>query len=211
MVHRFCFPITLCGGILPQFRVFIFAFGAGVSCCGSNTSLRRGSGVSERAGIVVLAESRFPTGGGAGGAPGIGGGAGGPLHIVIGGGGGGGAPPATLPPTLPHPGGGGGGAGAGGGGGGGAMVVAFGLRVGLTASLRQLGQVNFCAVVVRNRRTESSWLSSRVARCTSFSVVSQTTSLTCSFGSIRNKCCSILRNGTSCGVSATYKWKVESH
>lgn len=143
MVHKFCFPITLCGGILPQFKVFILALGAGVSCCGNNTSFRRGSGVNERAGIEVFAESKWPAGGGAGGAPGIGGGAGGPLHIVIGGGGGGGAPPAaTLPPTLPPCSGGGGGIGTGGGGGGGAMV-AFGLRVGLVASLRQLGHVNF--------------------------------------------------------------------
>lgn len=77
------------------------------------------------------------------------------------------------------------------------------LRLGLVASPRQCGHENFCTLGERSSLTESSWLSRSVARCTNFSVVSQITSLIASLGSIRNKCCSMLRNGTSCGVSAT--------
>lgn len=65
--------------------------------------------------------------------------------------------------------------------------------------------VNFCTLGVRSKRVESSRFSKRVERCTSFSVVSQIMSLIASFGSMRNKCCKILRNGISCGVSATWK------
>lgn len=67
----------------------------------------------------------------------------------------------------------------------------------------QCAHWNFCTLGVRSKRTESSRFSKSVARCTSFSVVSQMMSLIASFGSMRNKCCRILRNGISCGVSAT--------
>lgn len=84
-------------------------------------------------------------------------------------------------------------------------------RFGLEMSLRQYEQVNFCTLGVRNRRVESSRFSSNVARCTSVSAQSHIISLIASFGSIRSKCWRMLRNGISCGVSATYneqrKWQ----
>lgn len=43
-----------------------------------------------------------------------------------------------------------------------------------------------------------------MARCTSVSAQSHIISLIASFGSIRSKCWRMLRNGISCGVSATY-------
>lgn len=77
-------------------------------------------------------------------------------------------------------------------------------RFGLEMSPRQCGQVNFWMLGVRNSRVESSRFSSNVARCTNVSAVSQMISLIGSLGSMRSKCCKILRNGISCGVSATY-------
>lgn len=77
-------------------------------------------------------------------------------------------------------------------------------RFGLEMSLRQYEQVNFCTLGVRSRRVESSRFSSNVARCTSVSAQSHIISLIASFGSIRSKCWRMLRNGISCGVSATY-------
>lgn len=70
-------------------------------------------------------------------------------------------------------------------------------------SPRQWGHVNFCTLFARNSRIESSRFSSKVARCTSVSAVSQITSLIASFESMRSKCCNMLRNGMPCGVSAT--------
>lgn len=167
---------------------------------------------------LAFTESRLGAGG-AGGAGGTGGPPRAPGPPAIGGGGGGGAQ-----------GGGGGGGGAklgGGGGGGGAgapgmdggvgmwfvlLLVLFGpgvwgptdgLRVGLVISLRQWGQANFCMLGERSKRTEASLSSSSVARCTSVSAVSQMMSLIGSFGSICSRCCSMLRNGISCGVPAT--------
>ena len=70
-------------------------------------------------------------------------------------------------------------------------------------SPRQWGHVNFWTLLARNSRTESSRFSSKVARCTRVSAVSQITSLMASFGSMRSKCCNMLRNGMPCGVSAT--------
>lgn len=77
-------------------------------------------------------------------------------------------------------------------------------RLGLEISLRQCEQVNFCTLGVRNKRVESSRFSSSVARCTSVSAQSHIISLIASFGSIRSKCCNMLKNGISCGVSATW-------
>lgn len=77
-------------------------------------------------------------------------------------------------------------------------------RFGLEMSLRQYEQVNFCTLGVRNKRVESSRFSSNVARCTSVSAQSHIISLIASFGSIRSKCWRMLKNGISCGVSATY-------
>lgn len=77
-------------------------------------------------------------------------------------------------------------------------------RLGLEMSLRQYEQVNFCTLGVRNKRVESSRFSSNVARCTSVSAQSHIISLIASFGSIRSKCWRMLKNGISCGVSATY-------
>lgn len=76
-------------------------------------------------------------------------------------------------------------------------------RLGLEMSLRQYEQVNFCTLGVRNKRVESSRFSSNVARCTSVSAQSHIISLIASFESIRNKCWRMLKNGISCGVSAT--------
>lgn len=79
------------------------------------------------------------------------------------------------------------------------------LRFGLEISARQCEHVNFCTLGVRSKRVESSRFSSNVARCTSVSAVSQIMSLIASFESIRSKCCRMLKNGISCGVSATLK------
>uniref|UniRef100_A0A1B0B958 Uncharacterized protein n=1 Tax=Glossina palpalis gambiensis TaxID=67801 RepID=A0A1B0B958_9MUSC len=147
------------GGILPQFSVFIFVFGAGVSCCGSSMSFKRGSGVKGREGVKVLWGANKlvgASGGGIGGAPAMGGRTG---ALFIGGGGGGGTPLFAKWVGI-------GGAGGGGGGGlltpvetdckcpllfSGVKVVADalcseigtpdGLRLGLVASLRQFGQL----------------------------------------------------------------------
>lgn len=117
------------------------------------------------------------------------GGGGGPLMV---GGGGGGAS-----------GGGGGGGGAdgtgGGGGGAGEMVVVV-VVLRLCLRLPHSGCLWDCE---RRSLTASSCVSNSEARCTSRSAVSHIISLTASRGSIRNKCCRILRNGISCGVSAT--------
>lgn len=71
------------------------------------------------------------------------------------------------------------------------------LRLGLDASPRQWGHANFWTLGARKSRVESSRFSSNVARWTSVSVVSQIMSLIGSFGSIRSRCCRILRNGIS--------------
>lgn len=83
-------------------------------------------------------------------------------------------------------------------------VTSDGFRFGLEISLRQYEQVNFCTLGVRSKRVESSRFSNNVARCTSVSAQSHIMSLIASFGSIRSKCWRILKNGISCGVSATY-------
>jgi hypothetical protein len=83
------------------------------------------------------------------------------------------------------------------------VATSDGFRFGLVISIRQCGHENFCTLGERNNRAESSIFSNNVVLCTSFSAVSQTISLIGSFESIRNKCCNILRNGISCGVSAT--------
>lgn len=70
-------------------------------------------------------------------------------------------------------------------------------RFGLEISLRQCEQVNFCTLGVRNKRVESSRFSNNVARCTSVSAQSHIISLIASFGSIRSKCCKMLKNGIS--------------
>lgn len=119
------------------------------------------------------------------------GGGGGPLMV---GGGGGGAS-----------GGGGGGGGAdgtgGGGGGAGEMVVVVVVVVlRLCLRLPHRGCLWDCE---RRSLTASSCVSNSEARCTSRSAVSHIMSLTASRGSIRNRCCRILKNGISCGVSAT--------
>lgn len=202
-----CFPINLFGGILFQLMVFILAFGNGVSCCGNNLAGSTISGVFGREALVALlllffTVSRFGAGGG---------GAGGPMLIalfdIIGGGGGGaagillqdtvgsfGATPSTTNDAN-----------------GVAIDWLVGasdcFRFGLEMSPRQWGQVNFWMLGVRNKRVESSRFSSNVARCTSVSAVSQMISLIASLGSIRSKCCKILRNGISCGVSATCRKK----
>lgn len=54
----------------------------------------------------------------------------------------------------------------------------------------------------------SSRFSRSVARWTSRSAVSHIISLTASLGSILSKCCSMLKNGISCGVSATCSTKI---
>lgn len=193
-----CLPTTLFGGILFQLIVFIFALGNGVSCCGSNfAGSKLGSGVFGRfvseLFALLLAVNRLGAGGGIGAVElfDIGGGGGG---MKGGGGGMGGADGASM-------------LGFGGGIGGGIGIPVFGaidcLRLGLDASPRQWGHVNFCTLGARSKRVESSRFSSSVARCTSVSVVSQIMSLMASFGSMRSKCCKILRNGISCGVSAT--------
>lgn len=58
---------------------------------------------------------------------------------------------------------------------------------------------------LRNSRADSSFDSSSVARWTSVSAVSHTTSDTGSFGSMRSRCCKIDRKGISCGVSTTWR------
>lgn len=188
--------------------VFIFAFGNGVSCCGSNFAGSTNSGVFGRdvdeLSLVFFTVSRFGAGGG---------GAGGPILTllldIIGGGGGGAAgillltgvagsfgSDGAMPSTTNE-------------GNGGVINWLDGVcdcfRFGLEMSPRQCGQVNFWMLGVRNSRVESSRFSSNVARCTSVSAVSQMISLIASLGSIRSKCCKILRNGISCGVSATYR------
>lgn len=70
-------------------------------------------------------------------------------------------------------------------------------RFGLEISLRQCEHVNFCTLGVRNKRVESSRFSNSVARCTSVSAQSHIISLIASFGSIRSKCCRMLKNGIS--------------
>lgn len=174
------------------------ALGAGVSCCGSSTVVAvgiAGSGAGER----------DEDGGGGGG--------GSALPFMGTGGGGGGATPLIVN-APPGGAGGGGGAGAGGAGAGGAdvdltmpaMCACEGRRVGLVVSLpprKQLGQLNFCVLCWRSRRTASSALSMSVARCTSRSVVSQMTSLSGSLQSMLSRCCNMLRNGPSGGLSAT--------
>lgn len=146
--------------------------------------------------ILEAGAPRMP-GGGAGGGAGAGGG-----------GGGGRGPP---------PGGGGGG----GGGGPRVMVVGAELGVGevtppppgvLLRDCLRLPQASpRCewqhsldwTLGERRSRVASCRDSSSVARCTRVSAVSHTMSLTASFGSIRNRCCRMLRNGISCGVSLT--------
>lgn len=108
---------------------------------------------------------------------------------MVGGGGGGGASGG---------GGGGGGAEGAGGGGGGAGEMVVVLR--LCLRLPHRGCLWDCE---RRSLTASSCVSNSEARCTSRSAVSHIMSLTASRGSIRNRCCRILRNGISCGVSAT--------
>lgn len=170
------------------------ALGAGVSCCGSSTD----------AAVCVTGRGergRDDKDGGGGG--------GGIALPFMGPGGGGGGGPAIMP--LNGGGGGGGVAATGGGGGGGdlaspAMCACEGFLVGLVASLpprKQLGQLNFCVLCWRSRRTASSAFSMSVARCTSRSVVSQMTSLSGSFESMPSRCCNMLRNGPSGGLSAT--------
>ena len=197
MDQIFCFPITLLGGILPQFNVFIFDLGAGISCWGRRTVFRSGNELNSLltfryAGWPIEA-NRFEGTGGGGTTP--------LTENMAGGGGTGGGGGGTMGPPLPdmRAGGGGGGgtgdelfdlfisdceekAGGGGGGGGGDKAAALeggsgdkgpeplledmeeGLRLGLVASLRQCGHANFWTLEVRSRRTESSWLSSNVAR-----------------------------------------------
>lgn len=216
IAQMFRLPKTFWGGILFQLMVFIFAFGAGVSCWGNNLtdSFIFGSGVCGRFDTskrLHAAENRL---GGAGG------------------GGAGGAQGMWFPGIASGGGGGGGAAGGGGGGSGGAAVFVglvtllrdelggkwrlFGvcgttdcLRLGLVASVRQFGHVNFWMLGALRRRTESSLFSRSVARCTSFSAVSHIISLIVSFGSIRKRCWSIFKNGISWGVSATWKFKKE--
>jgi len=124
--------------------------------------------------------------------------------------GGGGAVPLTVNAAR----GGGGGAGAGGGGGGAFDTTtdtdtcgcdAF--LVGLLASpaLRQFGQVNFWKDCWRSKRFASLVLSMTVAPCTNRLVVDQISSLSGSFESIVRRCCNMLRNCTSCGLSATWR------
>lgn len=192
-----CLPINLFGGILFQLIVFIFVLGTGVSCCGNNFAGSRISGDLGRDDVDIPAAFVlfFCVG-----RVGAGGGTGGPLVVAIMGGGGGGAAGILL------------------GGGGsfdcdGAIPSTTNdasdcLRFGLEMSPRQCGQVNFCMLGVRNKRVESSRFSSSVARCTNVSAVSQIISLMASLGSIRSKCCKILRNGISCGVSATYSTQI---
>lgn len=76
-------------------------------------------------------------------------------------------------------------------------------RFGLEMSPRQCGHVNFWMLGVRSSRVESSRFSRSVARWTSVSAVSHMMSLIASFGSMRSRCCRMLRKGYSCGVSAT--------
>lgn len=181
--------------------VFILAFGNGVSCCGNNFAGSTNSGVFGRVAVALsllfFTASRFGAGGG---------GAGGPmltaLFDIIGGGGGGAAGIfmdtvvsfEATPSTTND---------ANGVAIDGPVGASDCFRFGLEMSPRQWGQVNFWMLGVRNRRVESSRFSSNVARCTSVSAVSQMISLIASLGSIRSKCCKILRNGISCGVSAT--------
>lgn len=198
-------PITLFIGILFQLIVFIFVFGNGVSCCGINFAGSK-SGVFGRLAdesLECLADKRLGAGGGTGG--GI---ADEPFECkkpppdIMGGGGGGG-----IPAPSENVGGGGGGGGDLGEASDGtfpADCASDCLRLGLVLSPRQWGHVNFCTLGARSKRVESSRFSSNVARCTSVSVVSQMISLIGSFGSIRSKCCKMLRNGISCGVSATW-------
>lgn len=154
-----------------------------------------------------------PGAGGGIGAPGIGGGGGGPPGIAGGGGapgigGGGGAPGIAGGGGggAPGIGGGGGAPGIVGGGGGGAPGIGEGngaaavfktgvsgdvggVKVAELSSLKlHLGHVNVCAIVVRNKRSESSRFSISVARCTSFSAVAHMLSRIDSLASIPNRC-----------------------
>lgn len=133
-------------------------------------------------------------GGGGGGIPPAFPAGGAPIGPIVGrGGGGGGAPePMEMVGTC---------GGAGGGGGGSGDSGAPGVPPGVKDCFR--GHVNFCTLLARNNRMESSRFSNNVARCTRVSAVSQITSLIASLESMRNKCCKMLRNGIPCGVSAT--------
>jgi hypothetical protein len=82
-------------------------------------------------------------------------------------------------------------------------VVGGGNEDFLFGLVQQCGHENFCTLGARNSRAESSRFSINVARCTNVSAVSQIISLIASFGSIRKRCCNILKNGISWGVSAT--------
>ena len=227
----FFLPQILLTGNLFQLNVRIFCFGLGVSREGKWVGVV-GPGGGGGAPPILRGPPPGGGGGGGGPPPGGGGGGGIPPGggggggIPPGGGGGGGiAPPGGgggggIPPGggggagIPLGGGGGGGGGIppGGGGGGGGItpvgVVALSCWFSALYFLRPLStDLSLCRLLcwlgALSSLWESSLFSRRVARCTNLSAVSQIRSLTGSFGSIRKRCCKMLKKGISWGVSNT--------